>query len=342
MSIPDTQTALVFPAKGEKQVIRTDWPVPKLTPEDDSSVLIRVEAAGLNPVDYKIIDYGIFVETFPTILGSDGAGHIVQVGSKVTQFKVGDRVFFQAKIGDALTSTFQQYAKIPADKVFLLDERLSVEEGATWALAGATTAVAFKELGITGGKEDQGKFILIWGGTSSVGHFAIQAAQLLGLTVITTASKKNHPYLRTLNIPHILDYASPTILAEIRAIAPNLQYAFDTIGADSAAQCFRSLSTTYPSTIILIASGVAVLPWKEGKSEGAEELRSAKYVFGSIHLSGEAVKPFWEMAVRDWVPRGLIRPSPVRVLEGGLEAVVGGQEEHRGGRVSNVKMIVKP
>ena len=57
-----------------------------------SELLVKVHAAALNPVDWKIRKYGVFVETFPAILGSDLAGDVVELGEGVSSFKVGDRV----------------------------------------------------------------------------------------------------------------------------------------------------------------------------------------------------------------------------------------------------------
>lgn len=85
---PLTQKALLLDAKFGKLVVDT-IPVPKPGPGD---ILVKVHAAALNPVDWKIHKYGIFVQTFPAILGSDISGDVEEIGEGVLDFKKGDRV----------------------------------------------------------------------------------------------------------------------------------------------------------------------------------------------------------------------------------------------------------
>ena len=85
---PLTQKALLLDAKFGKLVVDT-IPVPKPGPGD---ILVKVHAAALNPVDWKIHKYGVFIQTFPAILGSDISGDVEEIGEDVTDFKKGDRV----------------------------------------------------------------------------------------------------------------------------------------------------------------------------------------------------------------------------------------------------------
>lgn len=85
---PLNQKALFLDAKHGKFVVDTK-PVPKPGPGE---ILVKVQAAGLNPVDWKIQKYGILIETFPTVLGTDIAGDVEELGEGVTDFQKGDRV----------------------------------------------------------------------------------------------------------------------------------------------------------------------------------------------------------------------------------------------------------
>jgi len=85
---PSTQKALLLDQKFGKFVVDT-IPVPKPGPGE---ILIKVKAAALNPVDWKIQKYGVFVETFPAILGTDISGDVEELGEGITDFKKGDRV----------------------------------------------------------------------------------------------------------------------------------------------------------------------------------------------------------------------------------------------------------
>ena len=84
-----TQLALFAPAAGVEYVVESKE-VPKPGPDD---VLVKIEAAALNPVDWKVQSYGLFVEQWPVILGFDGAGIVADVGANVTKFAKGDRVY---------------------------------------------------------------------------------------------------------------------------------------------------------------------------------------------------------------------------------------------------------
>lgn len=85
---PLTQKALLLNAKFGGLVV-DDIPVPK---PGSGEILVKVHAAALNPVDWKIHKYGIFVQAFPAILGTDISGEVEEIGEGVNDFKKGDRV----------------------------------------------------------------------------------------------------------------------------------------------------------------------------------------------------------------------------------------------------------
>lgn len=85
---PSSQKALLLDTKFGKLVVDT-ISVPKPGPKD---ILVKVHAAALNPVDWKIQKYGVFVQTFPAILGTDISGEVEEIGEDVSDFKKGDRV----------------------------------------------------------------------------------------------------------------------------------------------------------------------------------------------------------------------------------------------------------
>ncbi len=89
MTTPTTQKVLYLTEKqGDFTIRQADVPSPTA-----GEILVRIQSAALNPIEWKIRDYGIFIETYPTILGSDIAGTVVAVGDGVTKFAVGDRVY---------------------------------------------------------------------------------------------------------------------------------------------------------------------------------------------------------------------------------------------------------
>ncbi|CCO30215.1 Zinc-type alcohol dehydrogenase-like protein SA1988 [Rhizoctonia solani AG-1 IB] len=105
---------------------------PRLTPSpQQNQALVKITAAAINPVDWKIIDYGIFVERFPAILGTDGAGIIEAVGPEVADFKVGDKVFFQGRYGYDDETTFQEKAIVQTDIISKIPDNITEDQAST-------------------------------------------------------------------------------------------------------------------------------------------------------------------------------------------------------------------
>ncbi|KAJ3130092.1 hypothetical protein HK101_005135, partial [Irineochytrium annulatum] len=332
--------ALVANAKGDlsKQAVQ-DWPVPTI---GDNEVLVRVEAAGreflsfyyilpdhsrqlpVNPVDFKIVKYGVIVESYPTILGSDAAGRVVSVGSKVTMTKVGARVFFQAKIGDVRTSSFQQYAAIHEDFVREIADSVSFDVAATLAVAVSTTAVG---LGLAGvpldGKGVAGKHILLFRPLQSS----------------ASASHKHHDEVKSIGASHMIDFRASDATAQIRAITgDDLTLAFDTVGAESSISCIEALSFTKPANIAVInaqpeelADALKAHPYKSV---------SVHMVVGNVHVNPGLCYRFLDLFAV-WLNGGDFKPQKVRLL-GRLDAVKGGQDAQIAGTVSGEKLVVHP
>lgn len=149
-------------------------------------------------------DHGLLVDKLPGYGGSDAAGKIVKVGSKVSaelELHIGTRVFFQGIIGQAKASTFQEYVVIPAELVGKTPANVSDEQAATICVALMAVVAAFygpegqalqAPWTPEGDKVGHGKSIVILGGSSSVGQYAIQLARLSGFTNILTASSPSH------------------------------------------------------------------------------------------------------------------------------------------------------
>ncbi|KAJ3111919.1 hypothetical protein HK100_002510 [Physocladia obscura] len=330
--------ALVYPAKHASQFISTEsFPIPTLAPGE---VLIKIEYAGLNPVDWKIVKYGIFIETFPTVLGSDGSGIVVQVADDVSIPKIGDSVFFQGNYSSPKTCTFQQYAALPAPFVYRLPHNISFEQGATLAVSGISASVGlFEVLKITPPwvpdaiAANKDKTVLIWGGSTAAGHLAIQFANLAGVTVIVTASPQYHDSLKKLGAHHVIDYKASDVGEQIKALTNGkLTLAFDLVGA-STQLIFNLLHPTESSSLALLNSDNVT-----GKE--AFPNRHVLPVYGSSFMYASFAKSFWGY-VSDILEKGLLIPQNFRVL-GGLDAVVEGQAEQIAGKVSSVKLIVKP
>lgn len=194
-------------------------------------VLVRVVASGTNPVEAKIRQAGSWAQIpFPAVLGYDVSGTIEEVGPGVTEFKVGDEVFYTPEIFGNPMGSYAEYTVASAGIVARKPANLSHVEAAGIPLAGGTAWEAvIRRLNVR-----PGETILIHGGAGGVGSFAIQFAKAAGARVIATASKANHPALRELGADVAIDYRDADAADQImrEAGGSGVDAAFDTAGGN--------------------------------------------------------------------------------------------------------------
>lgn len=163
----------------------TDKPKPT-----GKELLVKVEAISVNPVDYKIRQNSLKDKTQdePKVIGWDAVGIVEEVGNEVVLFKKGDKVFYAGDI--TKPGSNQEYQLVDERIVGFAPKNLTIEEAAAMPLTALTAyEILFDRMGLSKEK-DAGKSVLIIGGAGGVGSIAIQIAKkLLGLTVITTASR---------------------------------------------------------------------------------------------------------------------------------------------------------
>jgi NADPH:quinone reductase-like Zn-dependent oxidoreductase len=201
------------------------------TPPGEHEIVVRNHAVAINPVDWMMEVIGGLIcpwLTYPSVLGSDVAGEVAEVGRSVTRFQAGDRVLGHAvgtekNRNSAGEGAFQAYtvlldrmtAPIPAD--------ISYERAAVLPLGLSTAACGlfqqdFLALRLPAcGTEPTGETVLVWGGSTSVGSNAIQLAVAAGYEVITTASPCNFEYVKGLGASQVFDYRSGTVVADVIA-----------------------------------------------------------------------------------------------------------------------------
>ncbi|MBF0707366.1 zinc-binding dehydrogenase [Alkalihalobacillus hwajinpoensis] len=228
--------ALLLKAKGQwdsMSVEEIDTPSP-----GKGEVLVKIHAAGLNPVDYKTATNGNPNWEYPHILGLDGAGIIEQVGDEVTEWKAGDRVVYH---GDLMRKgTFAQYAIAQAHTISQLPESISFVHAAAIPTAGYTAYQAlFRKLHI-----HRGQTILIHAGAGGVGGYAIQMAKYMGLTVITTASRHNHDFVKKLGADYAIDYKEEDFVDQTVEITNGIgvHAVLDTVSSDNATKSLDTLT----------------------------------------------------------------------------------------------------
>jgi NADPH:quinone reductase-like Zn-dependent oxidoreductase len=176
--------------------------VPRPVPKPDE-ILVQVHAAGLNPID-TMIAKGTFKPILrfelPATMGSDMAGVVVEVGSRVTRFKPGDSVF--ASIFDLGTGTLAEFAVVPKNAAALKPTNLDFVQAASIPMVGLTSWQALKERA----QLKPGQKIFIPAGSGGIGTFAIQLAKHLGAKVGTTTSTANVDLVRSLGADEVVDY----------------------------------------------------------------------------------------------------------------------------------------
>ncbi len=195
--------AFVVERYGKKEQLRlAEMPDPEPGEHD---VLIQVHATAVNLLDAKVRNGEfklILPYRTPFILGHDVAGVVVRVGSRVTQFKVGDEVY--ARPDDFRIGTFAELIAVREDSVAIKPGNITMEEAASLPLVGLTAWQALVEKFAL----KKGQKVFIQAGSGGVGTFAIQLAKYLGATVATTTSAGNAALARSLGADVIVDYRS--------------------------------------------------------------------------------------------------------------------------------------
>jgi NADPH:quinone reductase-like Zn-dependent oxidoreductase len=166
-------------------------------------VIIKVKAAGVNPVDFHIRN-GMLKDSgthdLPLILGWDAAGIVSEVGEHVTDLKLGDEVYVYAPLTEQGAQA--EYLAVDADSVALKPQSLSFIQSAAVPLAGLTALQALT----THGKLQPGQKVLIHNASGGVGNFAVQIAKKLGAYVIATGSSTKKEFIMNLGADEFLDY----------------------------------------------------------------------------------------------------------------------------------------
>jgi NADPH2:quinone reductase len=203
-------------------------------------VLVRIVAAGTNPVDAKYRSSGdaIGLEA-PIILGSDVSGVVEEVGAGVTDLAPGDEVYYTPEVsGPRSNASYAEYNVAPADIVAKKPASLSHEEAAAVPLAGGTAYEAIvRRLAMR-----VGETILIHGGAGGVGSFAVQIAKASGARVLASAGTHNQDTLRELGVDVPIDYTSEDVfeVALDDTAGAGVDAVFDTVGGDLIARSIQA------------------------------------------------------------------------------------------------------
>ena len=231
--------AMLMTAPGGPEVLQAaDVPIPKTGPSD---LLVRLRAAGINPLDTKVRKLNMFYPNdLPSVLGCDGAGTVEAVGSGVRRFKPGDDVyFFNNGLGSG-PGNYAEYTLVREDYAARKPAKLSMVEAAAVPLVLITAWEALVDR--VGLKE--GETLLVHAGAGGVGHVAIQLARHLGAHVATTVSGADKArFVESLGAECAIDYRSQNFVEQTLAWTngKGADVVFDTIGGPAFCQSFGAV-----------------------------------------------------------------------------------------------------
>ncbi len=217
--------------KYKEPLQEADVPEPVVGEHD---VLVQVQAAGLNTVDEKIRSgaFKAFLPyELPQVMGSDVAGTVIGVGTKVREFALGDQVYAQPRM-DRIGTFAERIAVHEAD-LALKPETVTLEEAGSLPMVALTAWQALVERGDV----QPGQRVLIHGGAGGVGSIAIQLAKHLGATVATTASAGNADFVRELGADSVVDYRNQ----DFEQVLDGYDLVLDSVGGETLEKSLRVL-----------------------------------------------------------------------------------------------------
>lgn len=230
--------AIVYSEYGSADVLKYEE-IEKPVPKDDE-VLIKVLAASVNPLDWRLMEgTPRFVRLFSGLSkprlgrpGVDVAGEIEAVGSKVTQFKPGDKVF------GACRGAFAEYACAAASKLVMKSGDVTFEQAASLNVAGLTALQGLRDKG----KIQPGNKVLINGAAGGVGTFAVQIAKSFGANVTGVCSTKNVDLVRSIGADEVIDYPRQDFTTSDLTSNQRYDLILDCVGNHPFSECRRVLT----------------------------------------------------------------------------------------------------
>ena len=214
---------------GRDKLERMDLPVPEV---GKGEALVRVRAAGVNPVDWKIREgwlKDLFPHKFPLIPGWDAAGIVEKVGSEVRRFKPGDEIFAYCRKPVVQGGAYAEYIVLNEEHMALKPRNITSNEAAGIPLA---TLTAYQAL-VDAAKIKSGERVLIHAAAGGVGGFGVQIAKDRGALVWGTAGSRNGDYVRSLGAERVIDYTRDDFRKVVRSAYPDgVDVVFDCVGGD--------------------------------------------------------------------------------------------------------------
>jgi alcohol dehydrogenase len=282
---------------GSSEVVEINQNAAAPNDPSDGKVLVKVKAAGVNPIDWKIREgymQQMIPLQFPSTLGMDFSGTIEKVGAGVSGFNVGDEVYGQASVTRGGSGAFAEIALANADSIAHKPKSLNHQEAAGLPLVGVSAWQALVEtIGLTDGQ----KKILIHGGAGGIGSIAIQLAKRLGAYVATTASTNDKQFVKELGADEVIDYKTQTF----EDLLPHdYDAVFDTVGGETYKRSFEVLKR---------GSGMIIVSMLEQPNQQLMEQFGVKAIFQFTQVNRERLTK-----LAQWVDQNNIRVNVDRTF----------------------------
>jgi NADPH:quinone reductase-like Zn-dependent oxidoreductase len=279
-------------------------------------ILIETKAAALNPIDYKLVSGGfheMLPLDLPVTIGFDVSGVVVEKGSEVTNFEIGDKVY--TRVPQNQMGTVAEYVAVDSSVVSKKPENISFEEAASLPLIGLTAMQALQRVGLKAGDN-----VLIHAGSGGVGSFAIQYAKAKGAYVYTTTSTNNVAWVKAIGADRVIDYKKE----DYKSIVSELDIVFDTLGGDYTTEAFQVIKvggkvTSISSILDEETAGIMGIEGYQMPEDFSKLIteKSATYKFTWIQPNSEQLDEISSM-----VKEGKIKPiiDKVYAFGDGIEA----------------------
>ncbi|MGW6755862.1 NADP-dependent oxidoreductase [Streptomyces sp. NPDC055006] len=289
-----------------------EMPDPQVGSDD---VLVRIHAASVNPLDLKLRDgaFKAFLPyRLPLVLGNDLAGVVVQVGSDVTRFAVGDEVY--ARPDKDRIGTFAELIAVHQDDVALKSATLTMVEAASLPLVALTAWQALVERA----QVRPGQKVLILAGAGGLGSVAVQLAKALGAHVAATASTAKVDLVKGLGADVVVDYKTQ----DFETVLDGYDVVLDSLGGENLAKSLRvlkpggkAISVVGPPDAAfarelganpILRLAMSALSFKTRRSA---KRRNVTYSFLFMKASGDQLRELTQL-----IDAGKIRPVVDRVF----------------------------
>ena len=290
-----------------------DHPTPQPAPNE---VQIHIAYAAVNPVDWKICEGWLkemLPHEFPLIPGWDAAGTISAIGKNVTNLNDGDEVYAYCRKPTVQWGTYAEYVCVNANHAALKPKSLTFAQAAAIPLVGLTAWQALFEAG----KLQKGESILIHGGAGGVGSLAIEFAKNAGATVYTTASAKNHPYVKDLGADYAIDYTKENFVDKIHSLEPDgVDIVFDCVGYETLTRSFN---------VVKKGGRLISIVQKVDPEKCAEHQIHGEFVF--VRPDGEQLKQIGKLIDSGKINPPNVEEMPLSLFRNAFEKSKGGHTQ---------------